>query len=139
MLAVLLAVVSTMSAQDFKLNDSGYFTAGSVDVMAFSDFYPEGHQGGVSVLMKDRRVASNGDIRMEATPGQWQPVPKQVRRRLDADANAIVTELRYPDEDKSLRGLNPMIYPDVELDYRVTVRGEGDSIVIDVDLDQPVP
>lgn len=117
----------------------GYFRNEGVNVMAFDDIYPEGHQSGVSILMHGRRIATCGDVRFEPTPGQWQPVPKQLRRRLDEDANAIVTELRYPDEEKSLRGLNPMIYPDVELQYRVTVRGEGDSVVIDVDLDRPVP
>ena len=71
-----MLVAATVAAQDFKLNDSGYYTADGVDVMAFSDFYPEGHQGGVSVLMNGQRVATNGDLRMEATPGQWQPVPK---------------------------------------------------------------
>ena len=117
----------------------GYFRNEGVNVMAFDDIYPEGHQSGVSILMHGRRIATCGDVRFEPTPGQWQPTPKQLRRRQDADANAIVTELRYPDEGKSLRGLNPMIYPDVELQYRVTVRGEGDSAVIDVDLDRPVP
>ena len=117
----------------------GYFRNEGVNVMAFDDIYPEGHQSGVSILMHGRRIATCGDVRFEPTPGQWQPVPKQLRRLLDADANAIVTELRYPDEEKSLRGLNPMIYPDVELEYRVTVRGEGNSVVIDVDLDRPAP
>ena len=117
----------------------GYFRNEGVNVMAFDDIYPEGHQSGVSILMHGRRIATCGDVRFEPTPGQWQPVPKQLRRQQDADANAIVTELRYPNEEKSLRGLNPMIYPDVELEYRVTVRGEGDSVVIDVDLDQSVP
>ena len=46
-----LLVAATMAAQDFKLNESGYYTAGGTDVMAFSDFYPEGHQGGVSILI----------------------------------------------------------------------------------------
>ena len=67
------------SAQDFVLNQQGYFNCEGVDVMAFDDFYPEGHQGGVSLLMNGRRIASNGDIRLEATPGQWQPVPRPVR------------------------------------------------------------
>lgn len=69
----------TVSAQTFQMNDAGYFNAGGTDVMAFSDFYPEGHQGGVCVIMNGRRIATNGDIRLEATPGQWQPVPKQLR------------------------------------------------------------
>lgn len=137
MLAMLLAVASTIAAQDFKLNDSGYFTAGSVDVMAFSDFYPEGHQGGVSILMKDRRVASNGDLRMEATPGQWQPVPKQLKREIEG--NTIVTTLCYPDSSRHLTGFNPMVYPDYQVIYKVRVEPENDGILVTVDLDRPVP
>ncbi|MBR0386418.1 MAG: glycoside hydrolase, partial [Clostridia bacterium] len=110
-----------------------------VNVMAFDDIYPEGHQSGVSVLMHGRRIATCGDVRFEPTPGQWQPVPGQVSRKLDAQRNAIITRLRFPDEKKSLRGTNPMVYPDLELSYQVTVRGEGDAAVIEVDLDEPVP
>ena len=41
----LLASVFSLTAQEFKLNSSGYFNNGGVDVMSFNDFYPEGHQG----------------------------------------------------------------------------------------------
>ena len=119
--------------------DRGYFRNEGVNVMAFDDIYPEGHQSGVSVLMHGRRIATCGDVRFEPTPGQWQPVPGQVSRKLDAQRNAIITRLRFPDEKKSLRGTNPMVYPDLELSYQVTVRGEGDAAVIEVDLDEPVP
>ena len=74
----LLCSSSTLHAQDFKLTSSGYFKNQGVDVMAFDDIYPEGHQGGVCIIMNGHRVATNGDIRLEATPGQWQPVPKQL-------------------------------------------------------------
>ena len=77
---LLIVTSSAVLAQQFQLNASGYFSNQGVDVMAFNDFYPEGHQGGVSVLMNGHRIATNGDIRMEATPGQWQPVPKQLNR-----------------------------------------------------------
>ena len=107
-------MAGTTYAQQFKLNSDGYFTSGGVDVMAFSDFYPEGHQGGVSVLMNGHRVATNGDIRMEATPGQWQPVPKQLSR--EVKDGSIVTTLCYPDSSRHLTGFNPMVYPD----YQVT-------------------
>ena len=69
-LFLLLFVPQLMSAQNFKLEENEYFNVGGVDVMAFSDFYPEGHQGGVCVIMNGRRMATNGDIRLEATPGQ---------------------------------------------------------------------
>ena len=76
----LLCSSGALHAQDFKLTSSGYFKNQGVDVMAFDDIYPEGHQGGVCIIMNGHRVATNGDIRLEATPGQWQPVPKQLDR-----------------------------------------------------------
>ena len=85
---MMLTATQLLSAQSFKINADGCFNAAGVDVMAFSDFYPEGHQGGVCVIMNGRRVATNGDIRMEPTPGQWQPVPKQVSRKVEGNPRA---------------------------------------------------
>ncbi|MDR0430499.1 MAG: glycoside hydrolase family 9 protein [Tannerellaceae bacterium] len=128
-----------LSAQEFKLSSSGYFQDRGVNVMAFDDIYPEGHQGGVSLLMHGNRVATNGDIRLEPTPGQWQPVPKQQNRKLDATSNTITAWLGYPDSSRHLTGFNPMIYPDLVFNYTVTVKGEGGSIIVTVDLDRPIP
>ncbi|WP_271754097.1 glycoside hydrolase family 9 protein [Cohnella sp. JJ-181] len=107
--------------------------------MAFDDIYPEGHQSGVSIIMHGNRVATNGDIRFEQTPGQWQPVPKQGERELDESANSITTSLRFPDASKHLKGFNPMIYPDFEFNYKVIVQGEGASVKVTVHLDRPIP
>ena len=115
----ILFFFSSVTAQTFQLNENGYFNAGGTDVMAFSDFYPEGHQGGVCVIMNGKRIATNGDIRMEATPGQWQPVPKQLDRK--AEGNSITTTLCYPDSSRHLTGFNPMVYPDYYVNYTVTV------------------
>lgn len=124
----------------FRLEEAlGYFRNRGVDVMAYDDFYPEGHQYGVSVLMHGDRVATNGDIRFEQTPGQWQPIPKLLSRKVDAQANVIAASLRYPDTDHHLRGFNPMIYPDFTFDYTVTVTGAGSAVVVRVDLDRPIP
>jgi len=126
--------------QGFVLNfRKGYFQNHGVDVMAFDDIYPAGHQSGVSILMHGSRVATNGDIRFEQTPGQWQPLPKQRERKLDEEKNTIVTSLSYPDLENHLRGFNPMIYPDYAFSYKVTVRGEGESVRVVVDLDKPIP
>jgi hypothetical protein len=124
----------------FTLNGaSGYFQNKGVDVMAFDDIYPEGHQSGVSVIMHGNRVATNGTIRFEQTPGQWQPIPKQGERKLDEAANTITTTLGYPDASRHLFGFNPMIYPDFSFEYTVTVKGEGPSVIVTVDLDRPIP
>lgn len=131
---------NTCNEKGFKLNkELGYFKNIGVDVMAFDDIYPEGHQSGVSIIMHGNRVATNGDIRFEQTPGQWQPVPKQGERKLDETANTITTSLSFPDRSRHLRGFNPMIYPDFEFNYQVIVKGEGDSVRVTVNLDRPIP
>ena len=134
---IALSTVVTVQAQTFRLNTDGYFNAGGTDVMAFSDFYPEGHQGGVCVIMNGLRIATNGDIRLEATPGQWQPVPKQLSRK--AEGNRIVTTLCYPDSSRHLTGFNPMVYPDWHVNYTVSVEPQGRGILVTVDLDTPAP
>ncbi|HCI55564.1 MAG TPA: glycoside hydrolase family 9 protein [Bacteroidales bacterium] len=126
-------------AQEFVLTSNGYFENKGVNVMAYDDIYPEGHQGGVSLIMHGKRLATNGDIRLESTPGQWQPVPKQREREVDQKANIIRVHLSYPDSARHLTDFNPMIYPDLVFNYTVTVKGEGPSIVITVDLDRPIP
>ncbi|MBR3012554.1 MAG: glycoside hydrolase family 9 protein [Bacteroidales bacterium] len=132
-----LACTAVTGAQDFHINASGYFNKDGVDVMAFNDFYPEGHQGGISVLMNGHRVASNGDIRFDATPGQWQPVPKQLNRRVEGDK--VITTLCFPDSSRHFTGFNPMIYPDYRVTYVVTLQPQDKGFLVTVDLDKPVP
>lgn len=134
---ILLTQVVMTEAQEFHLCRDGYFNNGGVDVMAFSDFYPEGHQGGVCIIMNGQRIATNGDIRLEATPGQWQPVPRQLSRKVDS--NSITTTLCYPDSSRHLTGFNPMVYPDYSFRYEVHLESRGSSIEVTVDLDRPVP
>ncbi len=124
----------------FVLNgETGYFENKGVSVMAFTDIYAAGHQSGVSMIMHGNRVATNGDLRFEQTPGQWQPLPKDVERKVDVETNTISTTLRYPDERFHLKGFNPMIYPDVQLTYTVHVQGEGEKMKVWVDLETPIP
>lgn len=136
-MAVLMSVSTLTRAQDFRLNDAGYFNRDGVDVMAFSDFYPEGHQGGISILMHGHRIASNGDIRFEPTPGQWQPVPRQLDRQVEG--GRIRTTLCFPDSSRHQTGFNPMIYPDVQLKYSVTLEPSGKGLLVTVDLETPIP
>ena len=72
----------------------GYFRREGVDIMAFDDIYPEGHQSGISLIMNGQRLATNGDLRFEPTPGQWQCVPKQLSREVDPGSGAITTRLK---------------------------------------------
>jgi len=125
--------------QSFTLNKLEYFERGGVNVMVFQDIYPEGHQGGVAVIMHGNRLATNGDIRLDETPGQWQPIPKQLERKIDSAGNSITVRLVYPDPAINRKGFNPIEYPDLNLSYTVNVKAQGESILVTVDLDNPVP
>jgi hypothetical protein len=140
-LLVVPIAVSQLIAQTIglNLNKKEYFEAPGVNVMAFQDIYPDGHQGGVSIIQNGVRVATNGDIRLDPAPGQWQPMPKQDGRVVDAAGNTITTTLSYPDPTKNRTGFNPINYPDLSFTYKVRVHGKGDSIRVTVDLDKPIP
>jgi endoglucanase len=122
-----------------QLNDLEYFEMPGLNVMAFQDIYPEGHQSGVVIIQNGARVSTNGDLRLDPTPGQWQPMPKQDKRVVNKQANEITTWLSYPDPSRNRKGFNPIDYPDLNLSYQVRVRGEGQSVRIIVDLDRPLP
>ena len=134
---LLLSCAVVAMAQHFSLSDKGYFRNEGVDVMAFDDIYPEGHQGGVCLIMHGNRIATNGDLRLEPTPGQWQPVPKQVGRTVEGQA--ITASLCFPDSSRHMTGFNPMIYPDLQMRYNVRVEPKGDGILVTVDLDEVLP
>ena len=87
--------------------------------------------------MNGNRVATNGDIRLEPTPGQWQPVPKKLKREIGD--NYIITTLCYPDSARHMQGFNPMIYPNLNFKYTVKVQSRGKDIEILVNLDKPIP
>ena len=127
------------NAQNFILNELEYFERGGVNVMAFQDIYPDGHQGGVAVIQHGMRLATNGDIRLDRTPGQWQPLPKQQKRVVDQAGNLIRVTMTYPDSSRHMKGFNPMVYPDLYFNYDVNIRAQGESIIVTVDLDRPVP
>lgn len=121
------------------LNDAEYLAMPGLNVMLAHDFYPEGHQGGVGIIQNGLRVATNGDVRLEPTPGQWEPVPKVGPRQIDRAKQEISVRMEYPDAAKDRKGFNPVIYPDLNFAYTVRVRPEGAAFRIVVDLESPLP
>jgi hypothetical protein len=137
-----LAVTScskTDKSADLVINDQNYFELPGLNVMVFEDIYPEGHQGGVGFIQHGVRVATNGDVRLELTPGQFQPIPKVGKRNIDKDKNEISVNLWFPDTAINRKGFNPIFYPDLTFTYQVRVVGEKDYFKIYVDMNEPVP
>jgi endoglucanase len=142
-IAFLLAAAASAApaaAQDLRINDKGYFARPGLNVMVFSDYYPEGHQTGVTIVQHGTRVAANGDLRLDPSPGQWSPMPVTVARTIDAKGGTISQTLAYPNPKTDGHGFNPVFYPKLDLNYRVSVTAlPGNSFRIVVDLDRPLP
>jgi endoglucanase len=140
LLCAVSALPAAAGAQDLKINDKGYFARQGLNVMVFSDYYPEGHQTGITIVQHGTRVAANGDLRLEESPGQWSPMPAVGRRVVDPKTGTIGETLSYPDPKTNGHGFNPIFYPKLDLSYRVSVTAlEGNSFRIRVDLDRPLP
>jgi hypothetical protein len=134
------ALAAVASAQDLKLGDQGYLVRPGLNVMVFSDYYPEGHQTGVTIVQHGTRVAANGDLRLDPSPGQWSPMPATVKRTVDEKTGTISQTLAFPNPATNGHGFNPVFYPKLDLTYRVSVTPiQGNSFRIRVDLDKPLP
>ena len=126
--------------ETLTLNEKEYFHTNGLDVTVFSDYYPDGHQSGVTIIQHGNRVAANGDLRLEPSPGQWSPVPKGGKRTVDPENQSITQVLWFPDSSKNRRGFNPIIYPDFSFRYSVVVTAlEGSSFKVTVNLEEPLP
>src|SRR5215207_11230456 len=117
-------------AATLRINELEYLEMPGLDVMLAHDYYAESHQGGVGVIQNGLRVATNGDLRLEPTPGQWQPVPKVGKRVVDRVKGEISVRMEYPDPEKNRRGFNPLIYPDLNFSYVIKIRPAGQSFKI---------
>lgn len=122
-----------------KLNELEYLEYQGVNVMLAHDFYPEGHQGGVGIIQNGLRVATNGDLRLEPTPGQWQPIPKVGKRIIDRATQTVSVKMEYPNEEINRKGFNPVIYPDLKFSYTIRVLPAGKAFKIIIDLDKALP
>jgi len=93
-------------------------------MLVFHGIYPEGKQGGLEIIQHGERVATNGDLRLEPTPGQWAPLPKAGKREANAEKGIVKVSSRYSDYN---------------LDYVVRVQADGESLRIYVDLERALP
>ena len=110
------------------LGDEGYFESPGVNVLVFSNWYDglfaDSKISGVEIIQHDKRIATNGDVRLSATPGQWDPIGRMVERKVDPQTGAIEVLLEYPEYD---------------FQYRIRAERKDGSVTLAVILDQPLP
>ncbi len=122
------ALALPAGAQQMKLAPAGYYEAPGVNVLVFSNWYDglfaDAKHSGIELIHQGVRTATNGDVRLSSTPGQWDPIGRLVERRVDEKTRAIEAILEYP-----------------EYDFRYVIRAEprGRTVLLSVNLDKPVP
>ncbi|WP_193161939.1 glycoside hydrolase family 9 protein [Microbulbifer hainanensis] len=130
--ALLAALISCATlpatAQQLALNDSDYFAARGANVLVFSNppggTFNDAKTSGVEIIQHGVRVATNGDVRLQPTPEQWDPLGEMVKRNVQREGRRIDVTMRYRDENFS---------------YRIESAARKDGIALRVYLDKPLP
>ncbi len=122
------AFAASAYAGPLKINDKGYYETRGVNVLVFSNWYDglfsDSKISGVELIHHGIRTATNGDVRMSPTPGQWDLIGLLVDRKVDAANGVIETTLKYADFDFT---------------YKVRTEAHGDGVTVSVILDKPLP
>src|SRR5690606_13969903 len=90
-LALTCAVPTTALAKNASLtiNDKEYFETRGLNVLVFSNWYDglfsDAKISGVELIHHGIRTATNGDVRLSATPKQWDPIPTFKERKVNRD------------------------------------------------------
>ncbi len=129
LLAGALAVVaSPAQAQALRLNDRGYYETDGVNVLIFSNqytgFFYDEKNAGIEIIHHGVRTATNGGVRLQNTPEQWDLIPEVVERTIDEATGAINVTLRYESFDFTAK---------------LHAVPDGDGVLVSVELDEPLP
>lgn len=127
-IVAVLAGSQILFGADLHLTSQDVLESHGLEVLLFHNPYHKvfGDQkmNGLEIILQDQRIATGGDVRLSATPEQWDPIPDYKARKRGNAPDEVAAECVYDD-----RGLN----------YRVDVRPESGGFRIAVQLDQPVP
>ncbi len=114
--------------EQLKLNELGYFETRGLHVLAFSNWYDglfsDAKIAGVELIHHEVRTATNGDVRLSPTPGQWDRTPQLVERKVNPESNSVEITLAYPEHG---------------FRYTLNVEAHGAGVRLSVALDEPLP
>ncbi len=128
LLSIFLAMPASKADAALQLNDKEYFETRGVNWLVFSNWYDglfsDSKISGMELVHHGRRTATNGDVRLHATPEQWDAIPAFQGREVDPDAGVVRATSRYDDHD---------------FEFTIEARGDGEAITVSVHLPEPLP
>ncbi|MBN2805550.1 MAG: glycoside hydrolase family 9 protein, partial [Prolixibacteraceae bacterium] len=124
----LFVACTSVDQEAFVLNDKGYFEKQGVNVLVFTNWYNglfgDEKMSGIEIIQHEVRIVTNGDVRIDPTPEQWDAIPKFVERNIDSISQVVEAKLTYTD---------------YQFHYTIRSEADGDAMLISVHLDEPVP
>lgn len=126
-ISLLFVGVSVGQPAKLSINDAGYFEKRGLNVFVFNSHYGlfgDEKLSGVEIIQHEVRTATNGDVRLDPTPEQWDSIPQFIKRVVDKNNNSIEAFLRYPSFD---------------FNYSVQVSSVNDGLSISVVLEKVLP
>lgn len=124
---LLLSAGTGQAATPLQLGEAGTLEARGLSVLLYHNTYHPyfGDQklGGLELVLHGQRIATNGDVRLRPAPEQWDPIPKLLKREVDAATATLVARCSYPA---------------AEIDYRIEVTPEGEGLRIALHLERPL-
>jgi endoglucanase len=130
LLAVMFVALAlpVQAKDDLTLNDKDYFEKPGLNVLVFSNWYDglfsDSKTSGVELIHHGERTATNGDVRLNATPEQWDMTPMFKERKINRAEQSIEAFLHYPDE---------------QFDFSIKVVKNAAGVRLTVNLPKPLP
>jgi hypothetical protein len=117
-----------LAAEPLRLSEHETLEARRLSVLLYHNTYHPyfGDQklGGLELILHDRRIATNGDVRLLPTPEQWDPIPTYQPRETDPATGRVQARCSYGETG---------------LSYRIEVTPEGEGLRVALHLDAPLP
>jgi hypothetical protein len=114
--------------EELTLNDSSYFEKHGFNILVFSNMYDnlfdDSKVSAVEIIHHGVRTATNGDVRLNPTPGQWDPLAQFVDRKTDRENKRIEVTMNFASYD---------------FRYVLVAEAKGDGLLLSVNVDKPLP
>jgi hypothetical protein len=98
---ILTGCQPTQKDDTLAINDKDYFATQGINVFVFNNWYNENFgdskMSGIEIIHHEVRTVTNGDVRLNPTPEQWDAIPTLIERKINREENMIEATLSYPD------------------------------------------
>jgi hypothetical protein len=125
---VVSATVPSWPSSDLHLTQHDVLETRGLSILLFHNSYHRvfGDQkmSGLEIVLHEQRIATGGDVRLSATPAQWDPIPDFKERKRGSAPNELTAFCTYEEHG---------------LSYRIDLRPEADGFRVAVQLDEPIP